>query len=634
MAVREYIGARYIPLFSDPIEWDETLAYEPLTVVINAGNSYVSKQYVPAGTPLPTTAERSNDYWLLWADFNAQIEQYRAEVETYSGRINANAEAIQGLDEDLAAEILARTNADSSIRDDFAADLADEATRINGALAAAVDELEQADEEISTRVSNVEFKNEFIQPVNAGSFESLPYIESYDANNILPNLGQGFTLIGDSRGIVALADTEGGNNMRVATVDFAGNTFDIGTRVISDVGHANQLCFKDNYIYLCPVPDSYGAQVGIRKYALDWTLTTIIAPPSAWSAVWCVVADRKTGDMYAISDTGEVGTFDGDTITPTGTTLTFPNESFTRQGAGLFAGVVYVPIGAVYSGERVAIMRFDIASGEYLGTYTMPDHNEIFPYGELEDLDFTSDGTMYIYSRYQAGTNQAIGGWLNLINKWNIGRKFQSNYHVYGQGGVQIINLRKGTNLVSVPQRSVSWTDTNPQTSFKSLSEVNAYCQVHPNTTGLAVAYDENDPRFFGQLYVTSNLTVFMRNQLSRIVGQVKVGATGNLQTRQSRFRFSPLPGYTYGTEGLISFDPGASARILTASPCAAVDGVAQTITNPIYAFPANNATTDIAIGTDSTPTDLTITTLYTGAPAGRGIQVGTPTNVYPTRGA
>ena len=631
MAVREYIGARYVPLFSDPIEWDETLAYEPLTVVINQGNSYVSKQFVPAGTPLPTTAERSNAYWLLWADFNAQIEQYRAEVETYAGRINANAEAIQRLDGDLAAEILARTNADTSIRDDFAADLAAEATRINEALAAAVDELEQTDETLSTRIAATEFKNEFIQPINAGSFESLPYVEAYDANNVLPNLGQGFTLIGDSRGVIALAAAEGGNSMRVATVDFAGNTFEIGTRVINDVGHANQLCFKDNYIYLCPAPDTYGAQVGIRKYTLDWTLATIIAPPSTWTGVWWVVADRKTGDMYAISDTGEVGTFNGDTITPTGTTLAFPTESFTRQGAALFAGVVYAPIGGVYSGEKVAIMRFDIASGEYLGSYTMPDHNEIFPYGELEDIDFSSDGTMYIYSRYRAGTNQDLGGWLNLINKWNIGRKFQANYHVYGQSGVQIINLRKGNNLVSVPQRGVGWTDSNPQTSFKSLSEVNAYCQLHPNTAGLAVAYDENDPRFFGQLYVTSNLTVFMRNQLSRIVGQVKVGATGNFQTRQSRFRFSPLPGYTYGTEGLLSFDAGATARILTASPCAAVDGVAQTITNPIYAFPANNAPVDIAIGVALAPSDLTSTTLYTGAPVGRGIQVGNPTNVYPT---
>lgn len=126
MAVREYIGARYVPLFSDPIEWDETLAYEPLTVVINQGNSYVSKQFVPAGTPLPTTTERSNAYWLLWADFNAQIEQYRAEVETYSGRINANAAAIANettnrqaaitsVNDALAQETDARTAADANL---------------------------------------------------------------------------------------------------------------------------------------------------------------------------------------------------------------------------------------------------------------------------------------------------------------------------------------------------------------------------------------------------------------------------------------------------------------------------------------------------------------------------------------
>ena len=62
MSVREYIGARYIPLFSDPIEWDNTHSYEPLTVVINQGNSYVSKQFVPIGAELPAAGVQSNDY--------------------------------------------------------------------------------------------------------------------------------------------------------------------------------------------------------------------------------------------------------------------------------------------------------------------------------------------------------------------------------------------------------------------------------------------------------------------------------------------------------------------------------------------------------------------------------------------
>lgn len=83
MSVREYIGARYIPLFSDPIEWDNTKSYEPLTVVKYQGASYVSRQSVPEGVELS-----NNNYWLLWADYNAQLEQYRQEVLAFDERID------------------------------------------------------------------------------------------------------------------------------------------------------------------------------------------------------------------------------------------------------------------------------------------------------------------------------------------------------------------------------------------------------------------------------------------------------------------------------------------------------------------------------------------------------------------
>lgn len=148
MSVREYIGARYIPLFSDPIEWDNTHSYEPLTVVINQGNSYVSKQFVPIGAELPAAGVQSNDYWLLWADYNAQIEQYRAEVATFSGRINANTAAIQALNGELTTEVGAREAADTAIREDFAADLAEEIASVNATISADVDRLETQDEKL------------------------------------------------------------------------------------------------------------------------------------------------------------------------------------------------------------------------------------------------------------------------------------------------------------------------------------------------------------------------------------------------------------------------------------------------------------------------------------------------------
>lgn len=82
MATTQYIGARYVPLFAEPIEWDKTKQYEPLTIVTNKGNSYTSRQFVPTGTEIT-----NEDFWALTGNYNAQIEQYRKEVTAYDGRI-------------------------------------------------------------------------------------------------------------------------------------------------------------------------------------------------------------------------------------------------------------------------------------------------------------------------------------------------------------------------------------------------------------------------------------------------------------------------------------------------------------------------------------------------------------------
>lgn len=84
MSVTQYIGSRYVPLFAEPLQWDSSKTYEPLTIVYNGGNSYTSKQYVPAGIQID-----NDTYWALTGNYNAQIEQYRAEVAQYDGRITA-----------------------------------------------------------------------------------------------------------------------------------------------------------------------------------------------------------------------------------------------------------------------------------------------------------------------------------------------------------------------------------------------------------------------------------------------------------------------------------------------------------------------------------------------------------------
>lgn len=90
MAVTQYVGARYVPLFAEPLEWDSSKTYEPLTIVYSKGNSYTSRQYVPTGIDI-----NNESYWALTGNYNAQIEQYREEVKQYDARITANDTAIK-----------------------------------------------------------------------------------------------------------------------------------------------------------------------------------------------------------------------------------------------------------------------------------------------------------------------------------------------------------------------------------------------------------------------------------------------------------------------------------------------------------------------------------------------------------
>jgi hypothetical protein len=100
MATKEYIGARYVPLFADPIEWDKTKTYEPLTIVYHGGNSYTSRQYVPVGI------EISNEsYWALTGNYNAQVEQYRKDTATLEIKLQSETGSRESADTALSNRI-------------------------------------------------------------------------------------------------------------------------------------------------------------------------------------------------------------------------------------------------------------------------------------------------------------------------------------------------------------------------------------------------------------------------------------------------------------------------------------------------------------------------------------------------
>ena len=75
MSTRQYVGARYVPKFSEPIVWDKNRGYEALEIVTYLGTSYTSKKPVPVGTEID-----NEEFWVVTGNYNAQVEQYRKET--------------------------------------------------------------------------------------------------------------------------------------------------------------------------------------------------------------------------------------------------------------------------------------------------------------------------------------------------------------------------------------------------------------------------------------------------------------------------------------------------------------------------------------------------------------------------
>ena len=143
MSVREYVGARYVPIIVG--EWDNSKTYEPLMVVTYQGASYTSRQYVPAGIKIT-----NESYWVLSANYNAQIEAYRQEVRDILPYDEAPTEGStkgvtsDGIEKAIAAETGRATAAEQA-----------NATAINAEKTRA----EAAEQANATAIANIGFTN-------------------------------------------------------------------------------------------------------------------------------------------------------------------------------------------------------------------------------------------------------------------------------------------------------------------------------------------------------------------------------------------------------------------------------------------------------------------------------------------
>lgn len=83
---RQYIGARYVPKFSDINNgvWNNTYTYEPLEIVKYGNDFYTSKRPVPTGVAITNT-----DYWVLTGNYNGAINHLQEQIDSIDTSVDA-----------------------------------------------------------------------------------------------------------------------------------------------------------------------------------------------------------------------------------------------------------------------------------------------------------------------------------------------------------------------------------------------------------------------------------------------------------------------------------------------------------------------------------------------------------------
>ena len=112
MAIREYIGARYVPRFMGV--YDNTQVYEALDVVDNGlGTSYIAKVPTPAGTPLTNTT-----YWAIYGATSGAIINLQNQIGDLSQLLTTDKDnLVEAINEDVQnlADLAAEVHANNAV---------------------------------------------------------------------------------------------------------------------------------------------------------------------------------------------------------------------------------------------------------------------------------------------------------------------------------------------------------------------------------------------------------------------------------------------------------------------------------------------------------------------------------------
>lgn len=169
VGTRQYIGARYVPIFGrkdeESIIWDNSAPYEPLTIVLYQGNSYTSRQYVPEGVEIT-----NEEFWANTGNYNAQVEQYRRETAHALEVANTAQESAENAQDDID-KLLPKSSftSENTVKD-----------YIDSAIQAVQDDVQEVQNDIDTLLPKTAFSAENTVEAQLNSIknvinENVPY---------------------------------------------------------------------------------------------------------------------------------------------------------------------------------------------------------------------------------------------------------------------------------------------------------------------------------------------------------------------------------------------------------------------------------------------------------------------------
>lgn len=448
VGTRQYIGARYVPIFGrkgeQSIQWDNSKPYEPLTVVLYQGNSYTSRQYVPTGVVIT-----NEDFWALTGNYNAQIEQYRIEVEGFADDI---ADATQIANDALADTTLLKAiipstefTAQNTVKDaidsiDSAVDnissiLPESSFDSTNTVAAAIDALNDAlplaDFDSTNTVSAaIDAINDAL-PI--GSFDSTNTVESaidslnaetdalaidsimnakYVGRNATPIVdGTWYSYYNDEyfypsglctvNGNVYIgAHNEGDARSIVTLANKAANNF-AWTREFSNsnLGHLNSMAWDSlRNRFMLSANTGYGIRVADSAFG-NVTIDNQLWPFTTWAGR--IAFDRVTNWGYVIDD----GNMEGVTtrhlycLEPDANAFELMCDinmpTYDLQDICAYNDTLFIASTtngwSIYHINRTDKTCTLIESG----TFNSVDANELYYFGEFEGCDFDLNGALY-----------------------------------------------------------------------------------------------------------------------------------------------------------------------------------------------------------------------------------------------